>query len=329
MARRLGDPGTLAYAIAGYIPANHSPDFIPRQVELSTELIEVALAAGEPERAAEGYEHRATALIELGEMRRAKADVAALATTAQELRQPSQEWFVEVYGALVDLLEGRLTEAERSIEAALRVGERAQSWNAAVSYGLQLYLLRREQGRVSEIEDLVRRSVEEYPGYPIWRCVLAHMAGELGYVPEARHSPVRPRGRPDPSTRSGWSSAGFLAEAARLHSRTPSRRSPCTSPCAPTPTRIAIGCARGQHRLGLARASACWPPLRSWGDAEHHFVAALEVRRRTMSTVMGAAHAQRDYAAMLARPSRAQRRRSPGGSRPRARSSFTELGVAH
>ena len=29
MARRLGDPGTIAYAIAGFIPANHSPEFIP------------------------------------------------------------------------------------------------------------------------------------------------------------------------------------------------------------------------------------------------------------------------------------------------------------
>ena len=102
-----------------------------------------------------------------------------------ELRQPSQDWFVAVYGALVELLEGRLAEAERSIEAALRVGERAQS-NAAVSHRLQLYVLRCEQGRVTEIEDLVRRSVEEYPTYPIWRCVLAHMAAELGYLPEAR-----------------------------------------------------------------------------------------------------------------------------------------------
>ena len=178
MARRIGDPGTLAYALSGYIAANHSPDFAETQVALGTELIQLSLETGELERATEGYEHRATALIELGEMRRAKADLAALASLAQDLRQPSQEWFVAVYTALVELLEGRMLEAERSIEAALRVGERAQSWNAAVSHGLQLYLLRREQGRVAEIEALVRHSVEEYPTYPIWRCVLAHMAAE-------------------------------------------------------------------------------------------------------------------------------------------------------
>src|SRR5207247_2799663 len=54
------------------------------------------------------------------------------------------------------------------------------------TYRLQVYILRREQGRVDEVQELVRRSVEEYPTYPIWRCVLAHMAAELGHVAESR-----------------------------------------------------------------------------------------------------------------------------------------------
>ena len=29
MARRIGDPETLAYAISGYIVASHSPEFTP------------------------------------------------------------------------------------------------------------------------------------------------------------------------------------------------------------------------------------------------------------------------------------------------------------
>ena len=59
MARRLEDPPTLAWALAGYIAANHSPEFAPAQVELATEQVEVAIAAGDLERAVEGYEHRA------------------------------------------------------------------------------------------------------------------------------------------------------------------------------------------------------------------------------------------------------------------------------
>ena len=67
------------------------------------------------------------------------------------------------YRALLALLEGRLDEARGAdLGGARDRGERAQSWNAAVTYRLQLYVLRRQQGRLEEVEDLVRRSVEEY-----------------------------------------------------------------------------------------------------------------------------------------------------------------------
>ena len=81
---------------------------------------------------------------------------------------------------MIALLEGRLTEAEELIDAAHSLGERAQGWSAAVTYRLQLYVLRREQGRLEEIEPLIRRSVDEYPTYPIWHCVLVHMLARAG-----------------------------------------------------------------------------------------------------------------------------------------------------
>jgi tetratricopeptide (TPR) repeat protein len=55
-----------------------------------------------------------------------------------------------------------------------------------LTYGLQLYLLRRDQGRLEDVEQLVRRSAMDYPTYPICRCVLASMLAELGSTDEAR-----------------------------------------------------------------------------------------------------------------------------------------------
>ena len=104
---------------------------------------------------------------------------------ADELRQPAHAWLVAVYRILFALLEGSLPEAELGVEAARTLGERAQRWNASVTYRLQLYLLRREQGRLDEVADLVRASVRAYPSYPIWSCVLAQMAAELGHTREA------------------------------------------------------------------------------------------------------------------------------------------------
>ena len=185
MARRIGDRGALAYALGAYITANHRPDFTPEQLQVADEQIHVG-RAGDLERAAEGHEHRATAMIELGDVQGAQAELEAMEKVAGELRQPAQSWLASVYLTLIELLRGEFSGAEAMIADTREVGEQAQSWNATVTYRLQLYVLRREQGRLGEMEELVRRSLEEYPTYPIWRCVLIHMAAELGYMEEAR-----------------------------------------------------------------------------------------------------------------------------------------------
>jgi tetratricopeptide (TPR) repeat protein len=47
-------------------------------------------------------------------------------------------------------------------------------------------VLRRAQGRLAEIEEVMRRSVEEYPSLPRFPSALAHLYFELGREPEAR-----------------------------------------------------------------------------------------------------------------------------------------------
>jgi tetratricopeptide (TPR) repeat protein len=49
-----------------------------------------------------------------------------------------------------------------------------------------LYGLRREQGRLADVVDVVERAVDEYPGYPVWRYVLIDVLAELGRTDDAR-----------------------------------------------------------------------------------------------------------------------------------------------
>jgi tetratricopeptide (TPR) repeat protein len=187
MARRLDDDdATLAYAMHGYILGHHSPDHVRPQLELATELVEVAGRAGDKERVFDGHEERFDALVELGDIEAARAELAAMDRVARELRQPSQAWLVGAHEAILALLAGPLEEAERLVEAARDLGERTQGWNATVTYRLQLYALRREQNRLDEVEDVIRRSVAEFPTYPIIRCVQTHLLAKLGAHDEAR-----------------------------------------------------------------------------------------------------------------------------------------------
>jgi DNA-binding SARP family transcriptional activator/tetratricopeptide (TPR) repeat protein len=186
MARRLGDTSTLAYGLHGYLSSHLSPDSARRHLELANELISVALRAGDVERAVEGYEIHLECSFELGDMSAVHVDLDAMKTLAEDLRQPAQAWLVGVYRTLLALVDGRFNEAERLIRETRSVGERALRWSAAVTYGLQLYALRREQQRLDEVEQLVRSSAAENPTYPIWRCALASMLAELGSTDDAR-----------------------------------------------------------------------------------------------------------------------------------------------
>ena len=186
IARRLGDPATIAYAIHGYILGHHSPPNTPRQAELGTELIGLARAAGDKEREYEGLEERLVALLELGDIGGFAADLDALTRLAEELRQPGHLWLVTVYRALLALLEGRLEDAEELVEKARADGQPVHRWSAEVTYRLQAYMLRREQGRQAEIAGLIRRAPRDFPTYPIFGCVAAHLEAELGNRDAAR-----------------------------------------------------------------------------------------------------------------------------------------------
>ncbi|PWU24691.1 MAG: hypothetical protein C5B48_05110 [Candidatus Rokuibacteriota bacterium] len=187
IARRIGDPALVAFALHGRIEGSLlAPDQAHERLELSGELVEAALAAGEMEPAVEGYEERVLTLIGLGDRRRAEIELEAMGKLAEKLRQPAQLWLVAVLRALLALHDGRLEAAEELVFEARKVGERTESWNVAVSHGLQLFLLRREQGRLTEIDHLIRTFADRYASYVIWRCVFASAALALGRVTDGQ-----------------------------------------------------------------------------------------------------------------------------------------------
>jgi class 3 adenylate cyclase len=84
------------------------------------------------------------------------------------------------------LVDGRIDDAERLAQEALSTGQRTEGANAMQMYGAQIFALRREQGRLGEMEAGIKGFVQMYPAVPAWRTALALLSADLGREKEAR-----------------------------------------------------------------------------------------------------------------------------------------------
>lgn len=186
IAQDLGDPATVAYTLEARYAAIYEPDTVRERLAIADEMVRVAQASGDKERWLQAHGYRVHALLELGDLDAARAALRAEDRLTEELAQPAQGWLTAVGWAALALFEGRFVQAEQLASRALTLGERAQSIDAQVSFRLQTYALRREQGRLEEVEETIARSVEDFPWYPMFRSVQADVQVRLGRKQEAR-----------------------------------------------------------------------------------------------------------------------------------------------
>jgi len=317
MARRIGDPATLAYALNGRYSANWAPGALAERLALADELIRVAGEAEDVERVYEGYDSRAWALLEAGDLAAVGEAQAIKKRLAHELRQPAQLWDVAISDANLALFAGRFEEAESLIESARGLGRLVASQNAQVGFELQRYGLRRAQCRLEEIVDAVRGAVDAYPQYPLWSYVLADVYAELGRETEARAllDRLAADGFRVQLEMQWLFSLSLLPEVCRyLGDRDRAgmlyeRLAPYAHHNAVAPPELCTGSV--SRSLGILAAT-----IGRADDAERHFQDAVDMNGR-MGARPWLAHAQSDYAQLLLA-------RSAPGDRRRARALLDE-----
>jgi len=300
LARRLGDPAALAYALDAMIPVIFWPENPEHRLALSDELIAVARQAGDRERGATAHYCRAMALLELGDLPGTKAALDACARQTEELKQPAQEWLVVVTRATLALFEGRFAAAEELMEQALALGQRAQPSDAVLSYRVQLFTLRRERHDLEGVEEVLVRAIEEYPARPMFRCMLALLCAELGREQEAATmlgELTRDGCAALPATNEWLFSLGFLAEVAERVGDVERAGVlyelllPYSGRNGSTPDYIATGSVA--RALGLLAAV-----MGRSDDARRNFEQALAMNER-MGALPWVARTKEDYARML------------------------------
>jgi tetratricopeptide (TPR) repeat protein len=301
IARRLDDPGALAYALSGRWAAIFWPENPEERRAIVTELVRLAEQTGDRELAHEAHYIRDVGIpLELGDLATVRAELENVARLTVELHQPAQRWLLVVTRAMLALFEGRFQEAEALVEEAFTLGERAQQHDAVLSHRVQRFTLGWQRGEVQGLEEMLVRSAAEYPARPMFRCMLALLYTELERPEDAREvfEPLATDGFAAlPVTNEWLFSMGFLAEvAARLGDLDRAREIyelllPYAARNASTPDYIATGSV--SRPLGILAGA-----LGRWSEAERHFDEALDKNER-MGARPWVARTQHDFASML------------------------------
>jgi tetratricopeptide (TPR) repeat protein len=298
MARRIGDSAALAHALAGRQDAVWRPDNLEDRLAIATEIVRLAEEVGDKEFALVAHCQRHTCLIERGDLAAAAPDFEAHSRLAEELQQHGQRTHTVQLRAMRALLAGRLEEAERLAQQGLAIGQRTDPQLAMATFGLQMTALRKEQGRLGEMEATQKAFAQQYP---LAGTGLALTYAQLGREAEARDAFERlaANGFADLPRDFAWMACVTnLAETcAFLHDA--QRAATLYELLLPYAERtVVVGYAHtcfGSVSLHLGLLAAT---MSRWDEAVQHFEYALE-----MNTRLGArpylAHTQHGYARML------------------------------
>jgi DNA-binding CsgD family transcriptional regulator len=279
----------------------------PQRLVAAEEARQLALAVGDRALAVDASAWALFDLFELGDLRAWRAGMEEYERNADELREPFPLYVGACSRTMHALLEGRFDDAEQLARAALALGERMPGLDAAGVYGVQMFTLRREQGRLAEVAAAVQLFVQDGGDAHAWRPGLALIHAELGQLEEARREfEVLAVNEFVGLARDGvWAaSTAYLAEVcAMLRDAARAERlyallrpySGCNLLAG-----TSIACV-GAADLLLARLAFT---QRHWDVAERHFQAALAFNAQ-QGARPGLAHTRLHYAAMLLARNRA------------------------
>jgi DNA-binding CsgD family transcriptional regulator/tetratricopeptide (TPR) repeat protein len=185
LARRLGDRAGLATVLVrSYWSRGATP--IEQILEMLTEARAISEELGDMELQAEAMSWRVPAFVAIADIPAARGEAAELRRMAEITRQPFNLHVAEHYGAAIALSDGRLDAAEAMAGRSEAAGRMLTGRDASGTYGIQMFSLRREQGRLAELASVIRILVAGERERSPWRPGLASLLVELGMEPEAK-----------------------------------------------------------------------------------------------------------------------------------------------
>jgi tetratricopeptide (TPR) repeat protein len=281
VARRVGDPATLAHVLLARDYTIAAPDNLDERLANTGELLALAEVLGDPVIRNRALHLRFRAAIELADMAQAERCLAANQALVADLGQPALTWPVRLQQAGLSLLRGELHAAEEQSLAACETGMASGQPDAPIFRFAQRYSILFESGHMSEMEEEIRQVFERVSVATV-KTMLTNFCLESGRRDEARRlfEEVAAAGFSAPfdflwlrfHTDCAWTCAHLddAGRAAELYRRLEpySERVVCMAQGGVTTGAVA-------HYLGLLAAT-----LGRFEAASAHFAAAAETHER-------------------------------------------------
>ena len=302
LARQSGDPSALASALLARHFVLWGPGSVQERLALAADMVSLATEAGDRDMVREGRAWKILGCLELGDLEAVDEEIERYARQSIGNPPPRYQWHLLLVQTMRALLAGRFDQSEQmATQAAAIRGEGGELTNAIPFFAVQLFTIRREQGRLAELESAVSAYVQQFPALPIWRCGLALLHSDLGNQDAAQREfeQVAARNFADLPRDANWlPSLAVLAEVSHVLG---DRRRAATlyrllQPYAERNVVVATSavCYGSAARyLGLLATT-----LSYWDDARAYFEFAVRFNAQMGASPL-VAHTQYDYAHML------------------------------
>ena len=185
LARKREDKAGLAKLLAGsYWARGTTP--MEEILSMLTEAMILGEELEDPEVRTEAMAWRVPSFVAIGDLESARLEVADLHEMAERTAQPFMHHIAEHYGSAIALGDGDLAGAETMAARSRDWGRLLTGRDASGTYGIQMFGVRREQGRLAELAPAVRILAAQPDREGPWRPGLVAVLAELGMEREAR-----------------------------------------------------------------------------------------------------------------------------------------------
>ncbi len=299
LARRHKDRAGLAKVLVSSYWARGTTS-LEEILAMLTEARDLADELQDTETHTQAMAWRVPTFVALCDLESARTEIVVLREMAERTAQPFMHHVAEHYGSAIALCDGNLAEAEAMAGRSHDWGLLLTGRDASGTHGIQMFGVRREQGRLAELAPVVRILAREADREGPWRPGLVAVLAELGMEREARLelSKLAAEGIDGFQTSLWLATLTYLSDAcAALGDEAMAAIVyPKLEPLAGSNVMIGhlVACYGAADRyLGMLAAT-----LGEHGRAEEHFELALEQNRR-MGASTWVAHTAYEYARFL------------------------------